>query len=133
LDNQDDSHAFFRYKIKVNDTKPIWLYCSQATHCMEGMVAAVNAPPTGNTIAAFQALAIKSNISNPVIPVVTGGTIIPPERTVHSIIVGGGDGRLVYEPSNITAKMGDVLHFVMRSKNHSGATFSLLILHDWLI
>lgn len=30
------------FTIRVNDTKPIWLYCSQATHCQKGMVMAIN-------------------------------------------------------------------------------------------
>jgi hypothetical protein len=126
----DDSHGFFSYKFKVNDSKPIWLYCSQTNHCNEGMVAAVNAPPMGNTIEAFQALAIKSGISSPVIPPVQGGTIIPPVRTVHTMIAGGDDLRLVYEPGNITAKPGDLVRVLMRSKNHTGATFCPLILYD---
>lgn len=31
------------YTIMINDTKPIWLYCSQMKHCQAGMVAAINA------------------------------------------------------------------------------------------
>ncbi|CZR66884.1 uncharacterized protein PAC_16785 [Phialocephala subalpina] len=47
------------FTILVNDTKPIWLYCGQTTgnHCQSGMVAAINAPTTGNTLTAFTALA----------------------------------------------------------------------------
>ena len=30
------------WTIKVNDTKPLWLYCSQAKHCQNGMVMVVN-------------------------------------------------------------------------------------------
>ena len=31
------------YTIMVNDTKPIWYYCSQGTHCQSGMVGVINA------------------------------------------------------------------------------------------
>lgn len=30
------------WTIRVNDTKPMWLYCSQAKHCQGGMVMVVN-------------------------------------------------------------------------------------------
>jgi plastocyanin len=31
------------YTIMVQDTKPMWLYCSQGKHCQSGMVMAINA------------------------------------------------------------------------------------------
>ncbi|WWC59255.1 uncharacterized protein I303_101805 [Kwoniella dejecticola CBS 10117] len=46
------------FSILVNETKPIWVYCAQATHCKDGMVMAINAPSEGNTFAAFQANAM---------------------------------------------------------------------------
>ncbi len=30
------------YTIMVNDTKPIWVYCSQGRHCEMGMVMVIN-------------------------------------------------------------------------------------------
>lgn len=30
------------FTMQINDTTPMWLYCSQATHCQEGMVMAIN-------------------------------------------------------------------------------------------
>lgn len=30
------------YTIMVNDTKPMWLYCSQGKHCQNGMTMVVN-------------------------------------------------------------------------------------------
>lgn len=30
------------YTIEVKDTKPMWLYCSRAKHCQNGMVMVVN-------------------------------------------------------------------------------------------
>lgn len=52
------------YTIRVNDTNPIWLYCSQGKHCQNGMVAAINAP-AGKTLAQYAAAAknVASNVS----------------------------------------------------------------------
>jgi len=33
------------YTIMVNDTKPIWVYCSQGKHCEMGMVMVINENP----------------------------------------------------------------------------------------
>ncbi|KAI4176803.1 MAG: hypothetical protein LQ346_007788 [Caloplaca aetnensis] len=47
------------YTIRINDTKPIWFYCSKGDHCQEGMVGVIN-PPAANksrTIESFTALA----------------------------------------------------------------------------
>ncbi|KAL9016025.1 MAG: hypothetical protein Q9185_006591, partial [Variospora sp. 1 TL-2023] len=30
------------YTIMINDTRPIWYYCSQAKHCQSGMVGVIN-------------------------------------------------------------------------------------------
>ncbi|KAI4209279.1 MAG: hypothetical protein LQ351_007779 [Letrouitia transgressa] len=35
------------FMIVVNDTKPIWFYCSQGDHCQDGMVGVIN-PPKNN-------------------------------------------------------------------------------------
>ena len=37
------------FTVKVNDTKPIWFYCTQKQHCKGGMVGVVNAPQ-GKTV-----------------------------------------------------------------------------------
>ncbi|KAL9596079.1 MAG: hypothetical protein Q9219_006027 [cf. Caloplaca sp. 3 TL-2023] len=47
------------YTIMINDTKPIWYYCSRADHCQDGMVGVIN-PPAANqsrTIESFTTLA----------------------------------------------------------------------------
>lgn len=31
------------YTVWINDTKPLWFYCAQATHCQGGMALAINA------------------------------------------------------------------------------------------
>jgi len=51
------------FTITVKDTKPIWLYCGQGNHCQTGMVAAINAPQTGNTFEAFALLAKNATAS----------------------------------------------------------------------
>ncbi|TVY14523.1 putative GPI-anchored cupredoxin, partial [Lachnellula arida] len=46
------------YTVMVNDTKPIWLYCSQAKHCQSGMTMVINVAATGNsTLSAYTTLA----------------------------------------------------------------------------
>ncbi|KAL8949091.1 MAG: hypothetical protein Q9222_004781, partial [Ikaeria aurantiellina] len=47
------------YTIMVNDTKPIWYYCSQGKHCQQGMVGVINPPAANNsrTIETFTSLA----------------------------------------------------------------------------
>ncbi|MCJ1232716.1 hypothetical protein MMC14_000669 [Varicellaria rhodocarpa] len=46
------------FTLMINDTNPIWFYCSQAKHCQAGMVGAINAPKNSNkTVEAFAALA----------------------------------------------------------------------------
>ncbi|KAL8993356.1 MAG: hypothetical protein Q9169_006408 [Polycauliona sp. 2 TL-2023] len=50
------------YTIMVNDTKPIWYYCSQGKHCQQKMVGVIN-PPAANksrTIESFGELASKA-------------------------------------------------------------------------
>jgi plastocyanin len=50
----DGSSSFPTYTLLVNDTKPIWAYCKQGTHCASGMVFAANAVETSNkSFAAF--------------------------------------------------------------------------------
>jgi len=45
------------FTLEVNDTKPIWFYCSQVDHCKLGMVGVINAPGGNKTIDTFRALA----------------------------------------------------------------------------
>jgi len=59
-----DTTQFPTFTVTVNDTTPLWVYCRQTGHCGQGMVFAVNAPATGNTFTAFQALAKQLNGSS---------------------------------------------------------------------
>jgi hypothetical protein len=46
------------YTIQINDTKPIWYYCSQGKHCQMGMVGAINAVAgSGKDITKFTQMA----------------------------------------------------------------------------
>ncbi|KAF9509087.1 hypothetical protein BS47DRAFT_1349680 [Hydnum rufescens UP504] len=47
----------YTFRFIVNSTAPIWLHCAQLGHCQSGMVAAVNAPTTGNTFSLYQQIA----------------------------------------------------------------------------
>ncbi|KAK1220422.1 hypothetical protein PQX77_016803 [Marasmius sp. AFHP31] len=54
----DSATNFPTYTIQVNDTKPIWAYCRQGTHCASGMVFSINAVESGpNGFEAFKAKA----------------------------------------------------------------------------
>ncbi|KAJ7706042.1 hypothetical protein B0H17DRAFT_1035391 [Mycena rosella] len=61
-DNQTD---FPTFSITVNDTSPVWAYCSQTapiSHCGSGMVFSINAVDNStHNFAAFQALAKQLN------------------------------------------------------------------------
>ena len=37
------------FTVMVNDTKPIWVYCSQGKHCQEGMVMVINENTSANS------------------------------------------------------------------------------------
>ncbi|KAI9705167.1 MAG: hypothetical protein M1820_005314 [Bogoriella megaspora] len=69
------------FSVMVMDTNPVYFYDAGANNCQQGMVGAINAPSTGNTIAAFAANAknVPQNMfpgqtmsSTPLIPVATG-------------------------------------------------------------
>ncbi len=38
----ENSSMMPSYSIAINDTKPIWFYCSQGKHCQQGMVGVIN-------------------------------------------------------------------------------------------
>ncbi|TVY89662.1 putative GPI-anchored cupredoxin [Lachnellula willkommii] len=79
------------FTITVKDTKPVWIYCSQTegNHCQAGMVAAINAPKTGNTLAAFTLLAKNATTSTfppPGTPI--GGTLVKSSGNTTSSSTG---------------------------------------------
>ncbi|RFU34272.1 hypothetical protein B7463_g2051, partial [Scytalidium lignicola] len=76
------------FQITVKDTKPIWVYCSQTAplaHCPRGMVSAINAPATGNTLAAYAAGAAKFNGTVTFPAQVQGGSIVANNSTSSSL------------------------------------------------
>jgi len=130
----------------VQDTNPVWVYCRQADHCQQGMVFAIN---PGNDFATFKANAIGNNTDtsgNPAPSVVTvtqtvtvqgDGTSTttspanpsspspsstPTMSTDHKVVVGGAS--LVFNPSNITAQIGDTITFQFMQKNHTATQSS---------
>lgn len=50
----------FSVQIKQT-TSPIWMFCQRQGHCNSGMAFSINAPATGNTMAAFLAKAKVAN------------------------------------------------------------------------
>ncbi|KAF8894505.1 hypothetical protein BD779DRAFT_1660486 [Infundibulicybe gibba] len=62
----DGATTFPTFVVQVKDTKPIWAYCRQSSHCSQGMVFSVNAVESGpNNFAAFLAKAKGSSGSTP--------------------------------------------------------------------
>lgn len=125
-------------QLTVTDTNPVWVYCRQANHCQQGMVFAVN---PGNDFAAFQAAAT-GGASATSTASATGGAVATVTATVtggqtvtttsatsagaptstgsvdHKVVVGG-TGVLAYNPSNITAQVGDTVTFEFHQVNHT--------------
>ncbi|KAF2497814.1 Cupredoxin [Lophium mytilinum] len=67
------------FVVTVNDTKPIWFYCTKANHCQKGMAGAINAPyvDTGNTTDAYIAASEKaaSNVTPQNVAIGFGGKL----------------------------------------------------------
>jgi len=121
-------------QLTVTDTSPVWVYCRQANHCQQGMVFAVN---PGNNFAAFQAAATGGASAT---SSAAGGAVATATATVtlgsqtpttassgaptstgsvdHKVVVGG-TGVLAYNPSNITAQVGDTVTFEFHQVNHT--------------
>ncbi|CAA7271808.1 unnamed protein product [Cyclocybe aegerita] len=117
-------------ELEISTTNPIWVYCRQGDHCQQGMVFAVN---PGDRFTAFQAAATggsapststaPASTTSPVLATPSFTTSITPSATAtagldHKVIVGG-PGILAYNPSNITAQVGDTITFEFHQKNHT--------------
>jgi len=64
------------FTISITDTKPMWLYCSQARHCQGGMTMVINENTAANasrSLAGFRALAKDAAVNLPG-TAVNGGT-----------------------------------------------------------
>ncbi|KAK0627416.1 Cupredoxin [Immersiella caudata] len=103
------------FTITVNDTRPIWVYCSQTNgnHCQSGMLHAVNAPTQGNTFSAFKDLAAKAPTStSPPDGLPVGGL----RKTTVDV---GLDGNLTYSPNSINEPPRTVVEFSYNPRNHT--------------
>jgi hypothetical protein len=60
------------FSMPVMDTQPMYIYCSQAQHCQQGMVMVIN-PPTGNT---RRAAAVSSPLLRFIIPIANVSRIL---------------------------------------------------------
>jgi len=69
----DSGEANTTFVVMVNDTQPIWFYCSEFMHCQLGMVGVVNPPATGDSLAAYAAAAAKT--SNSTTPAAVAGGV----------------------------------------------------------
>ncbi|KAF2734067.1 hypothetical protein EJ04DRAFT_396162, partial [Polyplosphaeria fusca] len=73
------------FTIKVQDDKPVWLYCAQnapSPHCKAGMVFAINPPKEGpNTLDAFKQLASAVTANSTAPSAVNGGEFTTPSNT----------------------------------------------------
>ncbi|CAG7854478.1 SubName: Full=Uncharacterized protein {ECO:0000313/EMBL:CCA69776.1} [Serendipita indica DSM 11827] len=69
------------YKITLNSTDPVWVYCSVGAHCRAGMVFAVN---PGSNLAAFQAAAQGQTVSSSTGTTSTSTISRPPTNTTSS-------------------------------------------------
>ncbi|KAF1928675.1 uncharacterized protein M421DRAFT_5132 [Didymella exigua CBS 183.55] len=48
------------FMVPITDNAPIYIYCSQAQHCQQGMVMVIN-PPNGNAVTQYQNKAAQAN------------------------------------------------------------------------
>ncbi|KAK4937470.1 hypothetical protein LTR10_021922 [Elasticomyces elasticus] len=54
------------WRIQINSTSPLWLYCSATGHCEGGMAMVINQASTGNkTLAAYKSAAANAQGSSP--------------------------------------------------------------------
>jgi plastocyanin len=113
-----DATEFPKAKFAVVDTNPVWVYCAQATHCQQGMVFAIN---PADKFEQFKAAAQggAAGVSSAATPTSTGAPTPSSGTTNDHKVVVGGPGKLVYDPSNITAQAGDTVTFEFRQKNHT--------------
>lgn len=94
------------------------------------MVFGINPPSSGNTFYNFVKLAAQSTSQNSLLPPTS--TSLSTTTTANSAwytqapqthkIVVGGDAKTVgftYNPSNISANVGDTVEFVFMQKNHT--------------
>jgi len=73
------------YTVLINSTTPMWLYCSQGSHCQKGMTMVINENVAANStrsLANFQSMAAKATVNLP------GGAVA--DGTSGSVASGSG-------------------------------------------
>ncbi|KAK6353160.1 hypothetical protein TWF696_005148 [Orbilia brochopaga] len=93
-----DSNTMPTFTFQVNNTNPIWFYCSQGKHCQNGMVGAIN-PTANKTLADFKNRAAQApdNLSPGQVPAGNGGAssvvpALPPTPTTMQTTGTGVSG-----------------------------------------
>jgi len=94
--NSDESDMVFRIDCPSAAT---YLFCSQVGHCNGGMVAAINAPTSGNTLAAYKSAA-KNGPNNGPVAGVKGGTL---ESAAAASMSSGGSSTAAATASGTAA------------------------------
>lgn len=99
-------------QFKVTDTKPVWVFCGQGTHCQSGMVFAIN---PGNNFAQFKNNAKSSTPGG----TASSGAAPPTSGAATHQVTVGANGELAYDPPEVTANVGDTITFQFMAKNHT--------------
>ncbi|MCJ1247139.1 hypothetical protein MMC30_004350 [Trapelia coarctata] len=113
------------FTILINDTQPIWYYCSQGMHCQEGMVGVIN-PSTTQTITQFAAAAklVTTNITpGMAAPIVPMNPMAPPAPKINATTIAPTFKPSAMPPSS-TAKPGNVsatVPGIVRQTGHAAA------------
>ncbi|KAF3926195.1 hypothetical protein ABW21_db0207062 [Orbilia brochopaga] len=83
------------FTFQVNNTNPIWFYCSQGKHCQNGMVGAIN-PTANKTLSDFKMRAAQAanNVTPGMVPVGNGGasSVIPAQPASPTTMQTSGTG-----------------------------------------
>ncbi|KAL1595656.1 hypothetical protein SLS60_009345 [Paraconiothyrium brasiliense] len=64
------------FMVPVTDNQPMYIYCSQAQHCQQGMVMVVNPPAAGMGVAQYRSLAAQAKQNKSPKGGISGGQIV---------------------------------------------------------
>ncbi|KAK8070021.1 GPI-anchored cupredoxin [Apiospora phragmitis] len=95
------------FTVKVNDTKPIWFYCTQGQHCKGGMVGVVNAPQ-GKTLDMYKTAAAATNGPAGAAVMAFGGTMAM-AGSANATEGSGSDGKMNSADGGVRATSAGVL------------------------
>ncbi|KAK2762012.1 hypothetical protein FQN53_007595 [Emmonsiellopsis sp. PD_33] len=65
LINTDGQQPDATFTVRINNTDPIWLYCTTSGHCQGGMTAVINPPASGNSLDDYQDAAEDARSTRP--------------------------------------------------------------------